>query len=216
MPDPRARQARLDGRRDGTYMGEAQRMTTGVKTYNSAGQTTQKFDNKPIAPKIYEAILKSEGVAINTASNGKPFLTGVRFELKGTASVEGGKNRGVNHSFWLDVNPFKADGIPSIRKADGIVPLARTMGEELDLPVQDVETRDQEGNPTTAELLDARAAKKWLQERDGRTLQLKTKLEASKDDPNVKYARVAFFVEQQTTGGGSDASMPAADDVVIP
>lgn len=189
-------------------------MTTGVKTYNSAGQTTQKFDTKPPQPKIYDAILRSEGVAINTMSDGRPFIGGVRFELKGTANTEGGRNRSISHTFWLDTTAFKQDGIPSVAKADGIVPCARAMGEEVSLPEVTVSGADSEGNPRDMDMLDARAAKAWLQSHDGRALQLKTKLRADKNDPNIKYGAVAFFIEQQTHAAQSGGSV--ADEVVIP
>lgn len=188
-------------------------MTTGVKTFSSEGKQTQKFDNTPPAPKIYEAVLKTDAVSIQTTGDGRPFISGVRFELKGTASVEGGRNRTISHTLWLDTQPFKADGKPSVLKADGIVPLARSMGEELSLPEVTITSTDAEGNPRDMDMLDARAAKAWLQARDGRAMQVKTKLRPDKDDPKVKYGAVAFFIEQQTSGGGS---APVAEDIVIP
>lgn len=191
-------------------------MTTGVKTFNSAGQQTQKFDNTPPAPKIYEAILRSEGTAIQNTSDGRPYISGVRFELKGTASVEGGRNRSISHTFWLDTQAFKADGKPSVLKADGIVPCARAMGEELSLPEVTLSGHDAEGNPRDMDMLDPRAAKAWLQAHDGRALQLKSKLRADRDDPKVKYGAVGFFIEQQTTAGSGDAQGSVADEVVIP
>lgn len=181
-------------------------MTTGVKTYSSAGQATQKFDDRPPEPKFYTATLRSAAVALQTTKDKRAFITGLRFELQGTASVEGGRNRSVTHTVWLDTKAAKSDGFASIRKADGIVPLARAMGEEIDLPEVDVTMVDDEGNESTTTLLDGRAVKQWLQDHDGRTLQVKTGIRADRQDPKIKYGCIKMFVEQQTmvpAGNGS-------------
>jgi hypothetical protein len=194
-------------------MGEAN-LTTGVKTFSSDGMKTQKFDNTPPAPKEYDAVLNASGVAIANTSDGRPYIQGVRFELKGTASVEGGRNRTISATFWLDTKAFKADGTPAVGKADGIVPLARAMGEEVSLPEIVISGTDAEGNARDMDMLDPRATKAWFQQHDGKQLRLKTKLRPDRDDPKVKYGAVHFFIEQQTSGGSTTA--PVADDIVIP
>jgi hypothetical protein len=176
---------------------------------------TQKFDNTPPAPKEYDAVLNASGVAIANTADGRPYISGVRFELKGTATVEGGRNRSISHTFWLDTKAFKADGTPAVGKADGVVPCARAMGEEVSLPEVTISGTDAEGNPRDMDMLDPRATKAWLQAHDGRNLRLKTKLRPDRDDPKVKYGAVHFFIEQQTSGGAATA--PVVDDnIVIP
>lgn len=190
-------------------------LTTGVKTFSSDGMKTQKFDNTPPAPKEYDAVLNAGSVAIANTADGRPYIQGVRFELKGTATVEGGRNRSISATFWLDTKAFKADGTPAVAKADGLVPLARAMGEEVSLPEVTISGTDAEGNARDMDMLDPRATKAWFQAHDGRTLRLKTKLRPDRDDPKVKYGAVHFFIEQQTSGG--TVSAPAVDDnIVIP
>ena len=187
-------------------------MTTGVKTFSSEGMKTQKFDNTPPAPKEYDAVLNAAGVAIANTQDGRPYIQGVRFELKGTATVEGGRNRTISATFWLDTKAFKQDGIPAVGKADGLVPLARAMGEELNgIPEVTITGTDAEGNPRDMDMLDPRATKAWLQAHDGRALRLKTKLRADRDDPKIKYGAVHFFIEQQSSGGAPASAGPEVE-----
>jgi hypothetical protein len=171
-------------------------MTTGVKTYSSAGESTQKFDNSPPEPKWYDATLRSASVAIQTTKDKRPYIGGVQFELEGTSKVEGGRNKRVYHTFWLDMQAAKADGFPSIRKTDGLVPCARAFGEELTVGFQDVSFLDEEGNEKSAPMLDARETKAWLQARDGKKLRLRTGIRVNGDE---KYGTVKQFEERSST-----------------
>ncbi len=180
--------------------------TTGMKTFNSTGEETQKIQPyRPPEPKIYEARLDASAVSTAVAKDGRPYVTGARFVLSGTAQVEGGRDKHVTHIFWLGTQKGDKGGKADVYRSGGLVSLARALGEEI----TDVGTVDQTlPDGRNYEALNANDVKAWLQAHDGRVLSLKTGLRAGDKTDEltgkpIQFGTVAFFVEQ--SGGAVES-----------
>lgn len=179
-------------------------MTQGMKTFDSTGMRTEKY--VPPQPAFYEATLDASAISGEQTNDGRPFVGGVKFKLHGTG--EGGQpDKTVRATFWLGTQKTEKGAADILRKS-GLVPLARAFGEELTgIGAIDVTLPDGKNY----ECLSIADVKAWLQAHDGRTLKLKTKLRASKEDATVQYAEVALYVEQPAGSGvvGSAISIPS-------
>lgn len=186
-------------------------MATGVKMFDSTGQSVKRdVPLPPPQPKVYQFKLKADGVAVEQTDSKKPYITGLRLELSGTSPVEGGRNRSIKHSLWLDLDPAKAGGTADALKGTGPVALARALGEELQLPEAEVMVEGDDGDMKPVRVIDARALKAWLQARDGRTGEVKTRIKTFNE---IKYGAVDFFVEKES--GGGDAAMANEPEISI-
>ena len=106
-------------------------MTTGEKTFTTAGRTVVAPKMELIPPGTYTLKLGSDATIKQSKNPGKCPYINISFEVMGTSTKEGGKNRRVFHMLLLSMNPG-ADGVLNIERPSGLLALARALGTEIE------------------------------------------------------------------------------------
>jgi hypothetical protein len=174
-------------------------MAVGEKSYDFRGMKTVKYENTPIPPGKYRAVLKGSEASIQKSNKNPdiPAWVTIPFEILDTAKSEGGKNRTLIHALWCSLKEGK-DGAVSPQRGDGLFALAKALGEDpgtFDQQVNVAAGVDDEGNDI--DVIDQRFVKEWLSEQDGKELGLVIKSRSYTGDggTKVKTHSVDFFEE---------------------
>jgi len=197
------------------------------------GQTKYNFGGEPKArepfmlPEIkeWEAICRFRGVQVQPASpknkkrEGLPWISGLQFELVGSAPNENAKNQRIYHSRCLRVSPNDG-GYIAVDGADAIKGLMVGLGipdeERPQFSIKNQGTLSGKSFP----ILNPDEVKAWLIEQDGKAVKLINKVRKDQNDPTKEFAVVERFIPAESlfASGSSDAPAdePAAEEDEAP
>jgi hypothetical protein len=139
-------------------------MTTGERTFSTAGRTVVAQTSTPITPGKYKLRIGSD-CEIKKADkpDATPYVA-VRLEVLGTASTEGGKNRSVYHNLFLMLKPGK-DGVINMDRENGLTSLAHALGTQVEgVEIVEQSATNANGESVTLEYLNPRQVVAWLKE----------------------------------------------------
>jgi hypothetical protein len=174
-------------------------MATAELSFTTKGKTPQKFESKPPPAQEWDAKIHfSKWEVRKKEEPGKfPYLTGP-IELLNSSTKEGGKNRVIFHNLWTSLKQYES-GFILVTKADQIVGLCRALGTEYEANRGNKRVlvmRDAEGEEVP--VLAPQALLQWLQQYDGVTVRLKSKIEKGQNGYKDKGA-VDYFVEDEAS-----------------
>lgn len=177
-------------------------MAKGEMGFDASKRKVRRFDNSPPPAGEYDFKFRSSKATISVADGvGKlPFINGCQLELMDSASTEGGKNRIIYHSFFLGTTPPPGGETAAVDGGDGIVAFSKAIGVNLKLgpgAVIKKAAKNKKGVDYTALILDPKKVVAWLKEQDGSKGTVRTKTRPDRNDPEVKYGAVNYFIEAE-------------------
>lgn len=137
-------------------------MTTGEKTFSTAGREVKTVTFKPITPGNYNLTLNSDAsIAKADRPDAIPYIN-VSFTAEGTAESEGGKDKRVFHRFYIGMAPGK-DGVVNMDRENGLTALALALGTQIEgCEIVTREAQDADGNSVTLEYLNPKQVVEWI------------------------------------------------------
>lgn len=170
-------------------------MTTGERTFNTSSQTVVSPKAQLIPAGSYDSTVAS-GADIGCAkrSDAIPYVN-VSFEVQGTATKEGGKNRRVFHRLLLGLKPGK-DGVLNPNRSNGVTAMAKALGTELEgIEIVEREVTDESGNTVKQEYLNPRQVLEWVKGFEGSSLKTRIKVQkGTAEYPDDKNEVAAFML----------------------
>lgn len=163
-------------------------MTTGDRTFSTAGRTVvTNTASTPIPPGNYTLKIGSDFEIRKAKRSDATPNVNFSFEVEGTATQEGGKNRRVFHRLDLGMKPGK-DGMLNMDRENQLTALAKALGTEVEgVTLVEQEVTDENGNKVTIEYLNPAQIVEWLKSFAGATVQAAIKTEKGTPEyPNEK------------------------------
>lgn len=169
-------------------------MTTGERTFSTTNRTVVSSKPQLIPAGTYGGIIAA-GADIGKANrfDAIPYVN-VSFEVEGTATKEGGKNRRAFHRLLLGLNPGK-DGMLNMDRSNGLTALAKSLGTEAEgIEIVEQEVTSPEGESKKIEYLNPRQVVEWLKSFEGSKLKLRIKIaKGTAEYPEDKNEVAAFM-----------------------
>lgn len=189
-------------------------MAKGEKVFNPNERKVTRFKFEPVENKDWEATLVSKKISIAKGQDPQkpvPYIKGVQLRLSGSAAQEGQKDRYIFHKFFLGSTPKKAGGTANIDMAGGFTEFCKALGRTPQgMRFEDYTSPD---GAVTLEGLNATDVKKFLEENDGATLNLRTKTEPSFFNKTELESVVDYFIEaEQQADDDEDADDADLDE----
>lgn len=171
-------------------------MAKAEKRFSSKGQDVQKFSRRIADAGEYDAKLKTEKAAIRIGQQETSMpRVGVGLEILGTEG-DSGKNVFCYADLFTSLKPG-SDGITMPMRSHGVVALARSLGEEVDLSIVQHKGQD---------CLNAKELLQWVKNRHDEVIRVRLKVE--KDLAGNPVNRVDEFIESDV----QRADVSADDD----
>lgn len=168
-------------------------MTTGERTFNTSSQTVVSPKAQLIPAGTYESNIAA-GADIGCAKrpDAIPYVN-LSFEVQGTATKEGGKNRRVFHRLLLGLKPGK-DGVLNPNRSNGVTAMAKALGTELEgIEIVEREVTDESGQTVRQEFLNPKQVVEWVKGFEGSSLKIKVKVQkGTAEYPDDKNEVAAF------------------------
>jgi hypothetical protein len=131
--------------------------TTGERTFSTTGRNVVAPKTTLIPPGNYTLKVGSDASIGQSDKPGSVPYINVSFEVEGTSTAEGGKNRRVFHRFFIGLKEGK-DGVVNLDRENGLVAFAQALNTQLE--GIEIVSRDDEG--TATEYLNPRQLVEWL------------------------------------------------------
>lgn len=163
--------------------------TTGERTFSTAGRTVVAPKATLIPPGTYTLRVGADASVAKADRPGAIPYVNVSFEVLGTASTEGAKNRRVFHRLFLMFKPGK-DGVVNMDRENGLLAMAQALGTQLE-GVEIIE-RDFEGEKQ--EYLNPSQVVEWVKTFSGTELSARIKIEKGTDGYADKNAVNKFLL----------------------
>lgn len=171
-------------------------MTAGVTKWSTEGRDVKRIEFKPFAAGDYDFILDTSAATVgkNEEKEGAvPYVKGVKVKIPEVQTATGSP-RSVYWMAHLGLTPG-SDGIVMPERANGLLGLARALGEEVDVS---------ELNDDAGHRLSAKEVKQWLLDHDGATGRCHVKVQAASGGYPAKN-EVAYWMD------AGDAAEPEAE-----
>lgn len=173
---------------------------TGVKAWSSDKGEVTKMSFSPLPAGDYKLKVK-RGWEIRKSDNANSsqlrYANG-SFEVLDSAQKEGGKNRKVFHSFYVDLTPG-SDGVVMPDRSGQLKDFARAVGQTISPPIiEQLKNNPKDGSKKKVQTLSPKAIVEFMNNLDGEVVEAHIKVE--KDQNGNPQNRVEFFVEAE----GSD------------
>lgn len=170
--------------------------TTGERTFNTSAQQVVTPKATLIPPGTY-AMTVSSGAEVGCAKrpDAIPYIN-VSFEVDGTATKEGGKNRRAFHRLLLGLKPGR-DGVLNPNRSNGVTAMAKALGTELE-GIEIVEREvEVDGQTVKQEYLNPRQVLEWVKSFEGSTLKGRIKIQkGTAEYPDDKNEISAFMLPE--------------------
>lgn len=142
-------------------------MTTGEKTFSTAGREVKAPVFKPITPGNYKLTVGSDvSMAKADKPDAVPYIN-LSFEVQGSAESEGGKNKRVFHRFFIGMKPGR-DQVINMDRENQLVAFAQALGTQLEgVEILEREANDAEGNSVKLEYLNPKQLIEWIKGFEG-------------------------------------------------
>lgn len=137
-------------------------MTTGEKTFSTAGREVKTISFKPINPGTYTLKLGSDvSIAKADKPDAVPYIN-LSFEVEGTAESEGGKNKRVFHRLFIGMKPGK-DGVINMDRENQLTALTTALKTELEgIEIVEREAQNEDGESVSLEYLNPKQIVEFL------------------------------------------------------
>lgn len=145
--------------------------TTGEKTFSTTGRTVVNPQTELIPPGTYTLRIGSDATIKKGQKSDSVPRVDVSFEVLGTATTEGGKNRRVFHMLLLSMTPGK-DGQLNTDRPGGLTALARCLGTEVEgVEVVMQDAVNDKGEPVKLAYLNPAQVAEWVKSFAGTEVQ---------------------------------------------
>ncbi len=179
----------------------------GEASFDSSTRKVKRYEFKPIPPMEREQKLLPGATVEKASGRGKLPFVKAKFELLNTAEKKGGKNRTLNHAFFLLSEPWvkgSTDQAAPIDGGDGIVAYAQALGAKFKCKGIRTLYIDKKGNERDVVIMDPDQVKKFLEATAGKVHTAKTKNEKDQKDETKLWPKIDFFVAKGEEDSDSD------------
>lgn len=147
--------------------------TTGERTFSTTGRTVVAPKTTLIPPGNYTLKVGSDASIGQSDKPGSVPYINLSFEVDGTATAEGGKNRRVFHRFFIGLKEGR-DGVVNMDRENGLVAFALALNTQLE-GVEIISRTEEDGS--TTDYLNPRQLVEWIKGFSGQELKGRIKTE---------------------------------------